>query len=68
MRASRIESYLGLGVGAVKVVFTLAKFRAITTATATCDSHYCTCLGYLGQRDMDMIISIYVVLPRQNNW
>jgi hypothetical protein len=63
MRASRIESYLGLG--AVKVVFTLAKFRAITTAT--CDSHYCTCLGYLGQRDMDMIISIYVVLPRQNN-
>ncbi len=28
-------------------------------------SHHCTCLGHLGQRDTDRIISIYVMPPRQ---
>ncbi len=27
-------------------------------ATATRDSHYCTCLGHLGRHDRDRIISI----------
>ncbi len=45
-------------------VFTLAKFRAIMPATATQDSHHCTCLGPLGRRDTDRIISICIVSPR----
>ncbi len=43
-------------------MFSLAKVRAITPeimpVTATSDSHYCTCLGPLGRRDTDRIISI----------
>jgi hypothetical protein len=33
-------------------------------ATATDDSHYCTCLGHLGRYDTDRIVSIYVMLPK----
>jgi hypothetical protein len=27
-------------------------------ASATCDNHYCTCPGYLGQHNTDRIVSI----------
>jgi hypothetical protein len=39
-------------------------FRAIIPATATCDSHHCTCLGHLGRHDTDRIISIFFALPK----
>ncbi len=34
-------------------------FKVKTLVTATCDSHYSTCLGHLWQRDRDRIISIF---------
>jgi hypothetical protein len=34
-------------------------FKAKTLVTVTRDSHYSTCLGHLGQRDRDRIISIF---------
>ncbi len=34
------------------------RFCMIMPATATCDSHYCTCFGHLGRCDTDRIISI----------
>jgi hypothetical protein len=40
-------------------------FKAKMLVTATCDSHYCTCLGHLGQRNTDRIISISLIWPRQ---
>jgi len=36
-----------------------------TQATATHGSHYCTCLGHLGQHDTDRIISISLIWPRR---
>ncbi len=33
-------------------------YKAKMQATVTHNSHYCTCLGHLGQRDTDRIISI----------
>jgi len=49
-------------------MFTLAKFRAImapiTLTTATRDSHHCTCLGHLGQRNTDRNVSISCHTPQ----
>ncbi len=42
----------------VKAVFTLAKLSTIMPVTATRDSHHCSCLGHLGQRDTDRIVYI----------
>jgi hypothetical protein len=39
-------------------VFTLAKLIMITPATATSDTHHCSCLGHLGRCDTDRIVSI----------
>ncbi len=39
-------------------VFILAKFITITLATATSDTHHCSCLGHLGWRDTDRVVSI----------
>ncbi len=36
----------------------------VTYGSVTCDSHYCTCLGHLGQRDTDRIISILCHVPQ----
>jgi hypothetical protein len=47
-----------------KAVFTLAKVSAITSSKATCG---CTCLGHIGRRDSDSIISSFItslVRPR----
>jgi hypothetical protein len=46
------------------IVYIGVVFKAITLATATRDSHYCTCLGHLGHWNRDRIISIYVALPK----
>jgi hypothetical protein len=40
------------------IVYIGVVLKAIMLATATCDSHYCTCLGHLGRCDRDRIISI----------
>jgi hypothetical protein len=42
----------------VKAVFTLAEFIEITPVTVTSDTHHCSCLGHLGLRDTDRIVSI----------
>ena len=42
----------------VSIVYIGVEFKAITPATATGDSNYCTCLGHLGRRDTDRIVSI----------
>jgi hypothetical protein len=34
------------------------------STTVTHDSHYSTCLGYLGQGNTDRIVSIFVVLSK----
>jgi hypothetical protein len=34
------------------------------SVTATLDHHKCTCLGHLGRRDTDRIISIWVASPK----
>ncbi len=39
-------------------MFTLVEFIAITLATATSDTHRCSCLGHLGQHDTNRIVSI----------
>jgi hypothetical protein len=41
------------------IVYIGVEFKAITPATVTGDSHYCTCLGHLGRRDTDRIVSIF---------
>ncbi len=51
-------------MGHLWIVYIGAVFEVITPATATYDSHYCTCLGHLGHCDRDRIISIYVALPK----
>ncbi len=33
-------------------------FKVKILATETCDSHYRTCLGHVGQRNTDRVISI----------
>jgi hypothetical protein len=43
-------------------------FKVKTLETATCDSHYCTCLGHLGQHNNKIIsifLSYYPRWPRQ---
>ncbi len=40
------------------IVYIGVELKAITPATATGDSNYCTCLGHLGRRDTDGIVSI----------
>ncbi len=40
------------------IVYIGVVFKVIMLATATHDSHYCTCLGLLGHCDKDTIISI----------
>ncbi len=40
------------------IVYIGIVLKAIMLATATCDTHYCTCLGHLGRCDRDRIISI----------
>ncbi len=47
------------------IVYIGVVFKAIMSATATCDSHYCTCLGHLGYCDRDRIIYISVALPKE---
>ncbi len=42
----------------VKYVYIGDVFKAKMPVTVTCDSHYCTCLSYLGWRYSDRIISI----------
>jgi len=44
--------------------FDWRSFSSIMPAIVTQDSHYWTCLGLLGWRDMDRIISICVVSPK----
>jgi hypothetical protein len=39
-------------------------FKAITAATATHDSHYCTCLGHLRLRDINRNDTICVMPQR----
>jgi hypothetical protein len=38
--------------------------KATLSATATRNSHYCTCLGHLWGRNTDGIISVYVTMPK----
>ncbi len=39
-------------------------FKAKIPVTALHGSHYCTCLGHLGQHDRYRIISFFVALPK----
>ncbi len=44
---------------ALKASFHCQYLLAKLSVTATCDSHYCTCLGHLGWHNTDRIISIF---------
>jgi hypothetical protein len=46
-------------IGRYWIVYIVFQFKAITLVTVTGDSHYCTCLSHLGQRDTDRIVSIF---------
>ncbi len=48
----------------MKAVFTLARVSTIMPAPATCDSHYCTCFGHLGQPDTNRNYPISVAPPK----
>jgi hypothetical protein len=48
----------------VGTVYIGVVFKVITLATATRESHYCTCLGHIGHCNRDKIISIYVAPPK----
>ncbi len=50
-----------------KAVLTLAKVSMIMPGTRESDSHYCTCLGLLGQRDTNRNNPISVELPKVAN-
>jgi hypothetical protein len=55
------QSYVGENARNSRIsqaVFTLAKFIAIMLATATSDTHHCSCLGHFGRRKTDRIVSI----------
>ncbi len=41
-----------------KAMLTLAEFILIMLATVTSDTNHCTCLGHLGLRNTDSIVSI----------
>ncbi len=45
-------------------MFSLAEIIAITLATATSDTHHCTCLVHLGLHDTDRIVSISCCLAQ----
>ncbi len=42
----------------LKLVYIGDVYKAKMFMTATCDSHYCTCLGHLGWCNTDRIVSI----------
>jgi hypothetical protein len=47
-----------------KAMFTLAKFIVIMLATVTSDTYHSSCLGHLGWRNIDRIVSISCLLPK----
>ncbi len=54
---SKSDSHVNVPFCWLKAVFTLAKFSKIMPATATSNSHHCSCLGHLGRCDTNGIVS-----------